>query len=326
MALRLTVTTQQLDLYPSLRSLGQDEIDRGIVCVEVLARQTTVDTHVKEFQQILHMSGFRAYAGVALATHERPVARAYGARVLNDIVPWQTLRRRLLSDGAEVVLDHEDYRMYTNVAQSVDDVAWPARVGQQRSDWFENGHTIMEIDYGVSSGWSEFTNTIRQCTRECEARTWDDWWQMIDPLWREWWNLAGDRAAADRETWVGLQTAANGYRLDSRPDSLGRTSFHLLGPPGTTCEVFVDSVRVSSSHLPVHIVGRPNPTFIQWRYGSLEIAGSQDPFPNHEIEIRAKFPDGSAWYNAFIHETGSDLTIVLVPPSERPAAFRVLQR
>jgi hypothetical protein len=326
-ALRLTVTTQQLDLYPALRALGQAEIERGAINAELLRQDQSANTGARALGRIAATGGFKVYAGTALCRDPRPVARVYGARLLSDVLPSQALLSSLLSDGSPIIVDHEDMRIYSSVGQWVTIDPWPARKGGTRADWFEHVHDVMDLEFGVRDGLDSFINAARSLTNERSTQSWDEWWRAVDPVWVEWWKRADPRGAIAPDIWREFVTSVEGYRYHSREDSLGRSSFHVTAPPGTSCEVFIDSVRVGSGIVPIHLVGEPDLKLVRWREDRWDPADGDeadyDPPPTRRIRIRAVFPDGRTWSKEnFVLEAGEEVTLQLVPYAERPPAFR----
>lgn len=313
-ALQTSIRWEDLRTREALVRLAKPHLDRAREIAETLARQDAL--HVgerpprpavfprepspieKALRELGELGGFAVPAALELLLDARPVARAYGVFLLDraQAVPLEKKAVEWLrEDQAPIRVRGSDWVSSSTVGRWARDALEKKSEPPQPTAASEMAGVVLRFAAlcGALVGGVDLVNGLREGSQAFRAETADAWWDEARPLWRTWWELAGDgERPRDREAWLNPVRARRGFRLDTAPHPAGDGRLELELPEGAHGEVLFDGRRVAH--------GR----------GSLTVEGA----PERELRVVVTFADGRTWRNAFVSNRGRIFRIRVFEP------------
>lgn len=303
-ALQRSIRWEDLRAREALVGLSRPRLDRAREVARVLARREALDLGEpplrpagpphepsdveKALGELRRLGGFAVPAALELLADARPVARAYGVLLLDraQAVPLEReALERLREDPAPIRVLGSDWVSSSTVGQ------WARRVLEKTSEpgepaaagRMERAILCFAGLRGALDAGTDLVNGIRQGSKASRAATADEWWDEARPLWRTWWELAGEgERPRDREAWLNAVRARQGFRLDQVPHPAGGGRLEVELPEGARGEVLFDGRRVAQGP------------------GTLTVEGA----PERELRVVVTFADGRTWEHTFVSNRG----------------------
>lgn len=310
-ALLTSVRWEDVSQRNELVRLASPHVDKGRTLAVKLAKQEILDigeapnlppgaehepseieTALGDFRAL---SGFSAPAISDLLAHSNPVARGYGILLVGRVGALAREREtleKLQNDGAAIRVRGACWVGHSTVGKEAEEVlkVYPRREGLA----LDIGKVIHRFYVlNKADGASDLINGMRQTSQVFRSESSDEWWEAARPVWKKWWEMAGTGyQPQDREEWLNVLRAREGFSLVRTPNPDGSSKLVLSVPEGARYQVYFDDQLQREGT------------------GDLDLDGA----PKRTLQIVVIHANGVKWQHPFVSNFGHTFTIRVFKP------------